>query len=770
MGQDHISGRLVNVPSVSEIRKEVAELEQSKQDKLISGQNIKTIDSTSLLGAGNIDLFTNYVATHGDQNIRGEKTFLNKVSFTSTAKASALPVDSNDITNKQYVDTVASDIKNNLYKEVDLTVYPALEDFLASTGEAGITYLYPRNTLDLTKGYFYYIWEKNSWLSLDDSYISRSSTSNTVYVVNSAGKSTTIPYSSDYIAKGGQFVIRDANSEILVLSSPISDNAAVSKLYVDSVTDSIITDDVIFAGTKTFEDDICIYSALTDKEGNSVKVKDISTASSLQSGGGEASIIQKNIALTDVIWTSDDTDVATVDQDGTVTAISDGIATITARYEGETDECEVEVGSGQIRAVQSRGLRKSRGATRAVASDFEDEYVLVSNLNELEEGDYVVLVVQSNDDEYIGITGWNGNKDATVSSDMAEWCHYIFEAVDNGIKLRDPNISENKCYIKQSTNNNEFVYDIKNNGGIFTLSSDETPIIVNNGSVQRYLCENPNKTNYRFYGTSSTYRKFSLYRPKPPVPVTGVALNIDSLTLYEGDSDTLIAMIFPEDATNKNVTWVSSNEDIVTVDDGEVLAIHEGLATITVITEDGNYTATCDVTILREPSGNAIRLSSHNLKLDVDEEIQLFAYLEKTNIADSSLAIALGADNEVHGDISFVQGDHLISNADGQVVFGSYNVESNDKFIIGNGADNEHRSNIFTVTSAGKVKVGTSTTGSDSAKTLATKDYVDSKTDFANGITIGNTTLTEEQLQHLLILIEGMDVPAAPGNPAIPED
>ncbi len=83
-----------------------------------------------------------------------------------------------------------------------------------------------------------------------------------------------------------------------------------------------------------------------------------------------------------------------------------------------------------------------------------------------------------------------------------------------------------------------------------------------------------------------------------PVAVTGVKLNKDTLTVEKGKSGTLTATVEPNDATNKKVTWKSSDEKIATVDDqGNVTGVGVGKATITVTTEDGGKTATCAVEV-----------------------------------------------------------------------------------------------------------------------------------------------------------------------------
>ena len=74
-------------------------------------------------------------------------------------------------------------------------------------------------------------------------------------------------------------------------------------------------------------------------------------------------------------------------------------------------------------------------------------------------------------------------------------------------------------------------------------------------------------------------------------PVTGVTLDKTSAELTEGDELVLAATVSPANATNKNVTWISSDETVATVKDGKVTALKPGTVKITVKTEDGGKTA-----------------------------------------------------------------------------------------------------------------------------------------------------------------------------------
>jgi len=82
------------------------------------------------------------------------------------------------------------------------------------------------------------------------------------------------------------------------------------------------------------------------------------------------------------------------------------------------------------------------------------------------------------------------------------------------------------------------------------------------------------------------------------IPVTGVTLNKTELSLAPGDTLTLIATIQPAEATNKKLTWTSSNPEVATVNEnGLVTAIDNGETTISIITKDGNKKANCSVNI-----------------------------------------------------------------------------------------------------------------------------------------------------------------------------
>ena len=78
-------------------------------------------------------------------------------------------------------------------------------------------------------------------------------------------------------------------------------------------------------------------------------------------------------------------------------------------------------------------------------------------------------------------------------------------------------------------------------------------------------------------------------------PVTGITLNKSTVTITEGETETLVATVTPSDAADRKVTWTTSDASVATVSNGVVTAVKAGTATITATA--GGYSATCVVTV-----------------------------------------------------------------------------------------------------------------------------------------------------------------------------
>ncbi|WNX84407.1 leucine-rich repeat protein [Agathobaculum sp. NTUH-O15-33] len=139
---------------------------------------------------------------------------------------------------------------------------------------------------------------------------------------------------------------------------------------------------------------------------------------------------------------------------------------------------------------------------------------------------------------------------------------------------------------------------------IFLWESSDTNIatVDKNGSVTAVAVGTATIT-----ATSRQGRKTAACTVTVLTPVTGVTLHPSELLLYtnkEPKTAALTATVEPADASNKAVSWKSSDTNIATVDgSGNVTAVSSGTATITATTEDGSYEAACTVTVETVSSG-----------------------------------------------------------------------------------------------------------------------------------------------------------------------
>lgn len=92
---------------------------------------------------------------------------------------------------------------------------------------------------------------------------------------------------------------------------------------------------------------------------------------------------------------------------------------------------------------------------------------------------------------------------------------------------------------------------------------------------------------------------WTLHPSEPsPIAVTGVTVSPESDSVVVGGNVQLTSTVAPVDATNKAVSYESSDELIATVDSsGLVTGVAEGVATITVTTLDGSFTDTSEITV-----------------------------------------------------------------------------------------------------------------------------------------------------------------------------
>ena len=129
---------------------------------------------------------------------------------------------------------------------------------------------------------------------------------------------------------------------------------------------------------------------------------------------------------------------------------------------------------------------------------------------------------------------------------------------------------------------------------------------------------------------------------EPATDVTGLTLSqTEAAMTVGGDALTLTATVAPANATNKTVTWTTSNASVATVANGVVTAVGAGTATITATATNGtaatsdDKTATCTVTVTVPVSG--VTLSQTEAALNISETLTLTATIAPGNATDKTV-------------------------------------------------------------------------------------------------------------------------------------
>ena len=314
-----------------------------------------------------------------------------------------------------------------------------------------------------------------------------------------------------------------------------------------------------------------------------------------------------------VTWSSSNTAVATVSSSGLVTAVAKGSATITATSTYDTTksgQCAITVTKTGSTVLSDTTYEL---VTSAAQMDLDRKFAIVAT-----DYNYAMSTTQnSNNRGQIAITKDTNSNTVTITSSVATFTlsetdttdgvtHYAFYDSANEGYLYAASSGNN--YLKTESEidedgNASFYIGLNANTGVATIQAQGT----NTRNTIRY---NSSNSIFACYAGSSTQPTVSLYQQKEMsgggnISVTGVTLNKASTSITKGSTETLTATISPSEATNKNVTWTSSVPAVATVDSsGKITAVSVGTTVITVTTEDGNFTATCTVTVTNASTGS----------------------------------------------------------------------------------------------------------------------------------------------------------------------
>ena len=357
---------------------------------------------------------------------------------------------------------------------------------------------------------------------------------------------------------------------------------------------------------------VAVTSITLDKISLSMKVGETETIT--------ATVNPANAADKSVTWGSSDVSVATV-SDGKVTAKKSGTAIITAKSGSCIAECTVNI-SVDVESVtlDKTALSLAVGETATLTATVKPDDASDKNVAWASSDESVAKVADGN---VTAVKSGKATITAKCGGKTAE-CAVTVTVPTGSVTLDKTSLS---LAVGETAQLIATVRpDDATDKNVSWTSSDESVAKVDNGMVTAVKAG-------KVAITAKCGDKTAECAVTVTVPTGSVTLDKATLTLAVGETATLTATVKPDDATDKNVTWTSSDESVAKVADGRVTAVKAGKATITA--KCGDKTAECVVTVT-VPTGS-VTLDKTSLSLAVGETAQLTATVKPDDATDKTV-------------------------------------------------------------------------------------------------------------------------------------
>ena len=335
----------------------------------------------------------------------------------------------------------------------------------------------------------------------------------------------------------------------------------------------------------------------------------------------KVTVLPENASVPDVNWSSDNAKVAKVSDTGLVTGLSAGVATIHAvtRDGGKMATCLVKVGT------PVSGISLSKSSASMYVGD--SPLALTAAITPSNASDKSV-VWSSSDASVASVTAGSG-LDATVTPVAAGTATITVSTPDGKfsascvltVMQHVTGVSISKSSLTLYTGQTETLSaqvkpDDATDTRLTWSSSDKTVATVANGKVTALKAGSTQIRVTSFEGGFQAVCNLTVKQH-----VTGLDLSHSTRTIYLGQTVTMTATVLPSDASDKSVTWTSSNSDIVSVtQNGSVTANAMGEAEITATSNDGGFSKSCKVTVI-EPlvPATSLTLTPKTMSLNIGE-------------------------------------------------------------------------------------------------------------------------------------------------------
>ena len=332
-----------------------------------------------------------------------------------------------------------------------------------------------------------------------------------------------------------------------------------------------------------------------------------------------ATVLPENADNKNVHFTSDNDAVATVDDNGLVTALSSGEAVITVITEDgkKTAQCKITVEKEIIQlktiTITNAPAELEKGAQVQLGIKYIPDNTTQSKSVEWKTSDASVAVVSSTGLVTAKKTGTVtitavSKADSSIQSKVTiKVLSHITDVTvtgPSGTLYTDTKYKFTAKITPDDTTDNKTVIWSVSDSNIAQIATDGTLSFKKAGTVDVIATVKATSSN-------TIIKKLTVTGVKKVINVSSVALDKTTVNLKKGETVKLNATVAPADADNKEVTYTSSNSAVAKVDNtGLVTALSSGEAVITVTTKDGSKTASCKVAVAKETEPLAITVTS----------------------------------------------------------------------------------------------------------------------------------------------------------------
>ena len=203
---------------------------------------------------------------------------------------------------------------------------------------------------------------------------------------------------------------------------------------------------------------------------------------------------------------------------------------------------------------------------------------------------------------------WAGNNDLVVQQTPVAATGVALDPAS--VDLYNNNTYKFNVVTTPADANNYTLNWESSNENVATVAQDGTVTVVGEGTATITVTLNDQLEGGVYTATATVNGLGNM-------AVTGISVDPTVIDTYVGAAPVEItAVVEPANASNKNIIWTSSDENVATVDNGVVTGVGAGTATITATTEDGGFTATATVNVVT--IDDALNAEGNNLSYQND--------------------------------------------------------------------------------------------------------------------------------------------------------